>query len=121
MLAEGSIVHYHGNPSGLSLGGRLWIDYPVLHPDVLDTHFDGLIDHRLVRYRRVPAHDEAVAVGEPIAEVESWDLCFFADTVCDDVIDVMDAQRILNRLRATQGRPIRYRRMSRLMPLSHTG
>jgi hypothetical protein len=56
----------------------------------------GLTDHRLVRMRRAPSHEEAPALGGPITQLESADLCFFADTFCDDTIDVLDAQRVLN-------------------------
>ena len=56
----------------------------------------GLTDHRLVRMRRAPSHEEALALGGPITQLESADVCFFADTFCDDTIDVLDAQRVLN-------------------------
>ena len=56
----------------------------------------GLTDHRLVRMRRAPSHEEAPALGGPIAQLESADVCFFADTYCDDTIDVLDAQRVFN-------------------------
>ena len=52
--------------------------------------------HQLVQYRRVPAHDELPALGETIVELESGSACFFADTECDDTIDILDAQRVLN-------------------------
>lgn len=55
----------------------------------------GLMDHKLTRYRRVPAHLEADILGTPISEVEAGDACFFADTLCDGVIDGLDAQRVL--------------------------
>jgi len=61
------------------------------------TEFRGLStctldDHKLLRFRRVPAHEET----PKITEVESPVVCFFADTVCDDVIDIVDVQRVLN-------------------------
>lgn len=61
------------------------------------TEFRGLStctldNHKLLRFRRVPVHEET----PKITEVESPAACFFADTVCDDVIDIVDVQRVLN-------------------------
>ena len=52
----------------------------------------GLVDHKLFRFRRAPAHEEAPA----ITELESPVKCFFADTVCDNTVNILDAQRVLN-------------------------
>jgi len=59
-------------------------------------HCSNLQNHQLVQYRRVPAHDEIPGLGQPITEVETGTDCFFADTECDDTIDILDAQRVLN-------------------------
>ena len=52
----------------------------------------GLADHKLIRFRRAPAHEETPR----ITEVEAAVPCFFADTVCDNTINILDAQRVLN-------------------------
>lgn len=56
----------------------------------------GLAGHRLVRFRRAPAHEEIGVIGVPITEIETPVRCFFADTVCDDTVNILDAQRVLN-------------------------
>lgn len=60
------------------------------------TEFRGLVcdpdNHKLIRFRKVPAHEES----PPITELELPSPCFFADTVCDDTIDIGDVQRVLN-------------------------
>jgi len=71
-------------------------------------HFRGLHcadpdEQALVRYRRVPAHDELPTLGAPIVELEAGDPCFFADTECDDTIDILDAQRVLNAFDSQSG------------------
>jgi hypothetical protein len=63
----------------------------------------GLADHRLLRYRRAPPREEIPSVGSPITEVETPVTCFFADTVCDDTVNVLDVQRVLNFFDATAG------------------
>jgi hypothetical protein len=55
----------------------------------------NLTGHRLTRYRRAPAHGEISTIGFPITELEIPDACFFADTFCDDTVDILDAQRVL--------------------------
>ena len=55
-------------------------------------HCPSLVDHKLLRFRRVPTHDES----PPMTEVETPTPCFFADTVCDDDVNILDAQRVLN-------------------------
>jgi hypothetical protein len=42
-------------------------------------------------------------IGHPITELESGDPCFFADTLCDDTIDILDAQRVLTAFRSQPG------------------
>ena len=60
------------------------------------SEFRGLLcsveDHKLLRFRKVPAHEE----NPPITELETAGLCFFADTVCDDQVNILDVQRVLN-------------------------
>lgn len=56
----------------------------------------GLANHRQLRFRRAPEHEEAVAIGAPITELEPPAPCFFADTVCDATVNVLDVQRVLN-------------------------
>jgi hypothetical protein len=63
----------------------------------------NLQDHVLVRYRRVPPHDEVVAVGTPLIELETPGQCFFADALCDDRIDILDVQRVLNVFGSSSG------------------
>lgn len=67
------------------------------------TEFRGLLcsvdDHKLLRYRRAPVHTE----DPPITELETPDLCFSLDTVCDDVINILDVQRELNIFNAALG------------------
>jgi hypothetical protein len=59
----------------------------------------GLSNHKLIRLRRAPAHEET----PPITEVEAPVPCFFADTVCDNTINILDAQRVLNIFGRTRG------------------
>ena len=60
------------------------------------TEFRGLRcnpdEHKLLHYRKAPDHIEDPA----ITELEVPALCFFADTVCDDVVNILDVQRVLN-------------------------
>ena len=63
----------------------------------------NLTGHQLTRYRRAPAHGEIPTIGFPITELEVPDTCFFADTFCDDTIDIMDAQRVLTAFTAQPG------------------
>lgn len=60
---------------------------------------EGLENHRLLLFRRAPAHDES----PPITELETPDRCFFADTVCDDTVNILDAQFVLNAFGSTLG------------------
>ena len=76
----------------------------VTDGDVLDiSEFRGLLcsvaEHKLVRQRRAPEHQEI----PPITELESPAACFFANTVCDDAIDIRDVQRLLNIFGRTLG------------------
>ncbi|MFQ5515555.1 MAG: hypothetical protein ACE5FG_14140 [Myxococcota bacterium] len=63
----------------------------------------ALEDQRRLRFRRAPAHEEQASVTQPITEIEDAVPCFFADTVCDGVVNILDAQRVLNFLGATRG------------------
>jgi hypothetical protein len=56
----------------------------------------GLVHHRLLRFRRTPPHEEEATLGRRITEIEAPEPCFFADTVCDDTVNILDAQRVLN-------------------------
>ena len=56
----------------------------------------GLQGHKRVHYRRAPAHEETATISTSIPEAELALPCFFADTLCDDTIDILDAQRVLN-------------------------
>lgn len=59
----------------------------------------GLDRHRLVRFRRHP-----VQMGSPpITELRTPAGCFFADTVCDDEVNVLDLQFVLNAFNRTLG------------------
>jgi hypothetical protein len=68
--------------------------------DILEVRkFRGLADaactleeHVLFHFRRAPAHAETPAMSE----LEAPAVCFFADTVCDDRVDILDVQRVLN-------------------------
>jgi hypothetical protein len=55
----------------------------------------GLASHQRVRYRRAPDHEEVPFLGLAVPEIEVPPLCFFADTLCDDVVDILDVQRVL--------------------------
>jgi hypothetical protein len=60
---------------------------------------EGLENHKLFHFRRAPAHDET----PPITDLETPNRCFFADTLCDDTINVLDLQLVLNRFGRTLG------------------
>lgn len=81
----------------------------VLEDEILQiSEFRGLLcpnlaAHRLTRYRRAPRHGEVDTIGFPITEVEIPGPCFFADTLCDDTIDVLDVQRVLNAFNSQPG------------------
>jgi len=62
-------------------------------------HCNNLEGQKLLHFRRAPVHEE----NPPITELESATKCFFADTVCDDTIDVLDVQRVLNIFNKTPG------------------
>ena len=70
---------------------------------LLVTHYRGrlctLESQKLVRFRRVPAHAEVPR----ITEVEDADTCFFADGVCDDTVNILDFQFVLNAFNRTLG------------------
>lgn len=81
---------------------------PATGDVMLIRHFRGLLcsdsdDHVIVRYRRVPEHDEVSTLGQPIVELEIGDPCFFADTECDDTVDILDVQRVLNAFDSQSG------------------
>lgn len=59
----------------------------------------GLNNQALLRFRRVPARTETPA----ITKLETPVPCYFADTVCDDVINILDAQSVLNVFGAQTG------------------
>jgi hypothetical protein len=72
----------------------------------------GLADHKLLHFRRVPAAGTGGVpppgpvlppAPPPVTELASPAGCFFADTVCDDTINILDAQRVLNIFNRTQG------------------
>jgi len=54
---------------------------------------------KLVRFRKVPVHEET----PPLTELESASACFSADTVCDETVNILDAQRTLNIFSETVG------------------
>lgn len=55
-------------------------------------------EQRLFQFRRAPPDEEAPEVSS----AEPGTACFAADTVCDGEIDILDAQRVLNRLNETE-------------------
>lgn len=59
----------------------------------------GLENHKLYHLREAPKHLEVPA----ITELENPDACYFANTVCDDVIDIADAQAVLNIFNRVRG------------------
>jgi hypothetical protein len=59
----------------------------------------GLDKHKLVRFRRHP-DQPGLAM---ITELKTPPKCFFADTVCDDEVNVLDFQFILNSFSRTLG------------------
>ncbi|MGR9106887.1 MAG: hypothetical protein ACU843_08165 [Gammaproteobacteria bacterium] len=67
------------------------------------TEFRGLVcnpsDQKLLRFRRAPPHLES----PPITELETGSRCFPADTVCDDMVNILDVQRVLNIFNETSG------------------
>ena len=72
----------------------------------------GLADHKLFRFRRAPAAGTGgvpppgpLPAPEPprVTELKSPSECFFADTVCDDTVNILDAQRVLNVFSRTKG------------------
>jgi hypothetical protein len=72
----------------------------------------GLADHKLLRFRRAPAAGTGggpapgpVLAPEPprVTELKAPSECFFADTVCDDMVNTADAQRVLDIFSRTQG------------------
>lgn len=68
------------------------------------TEFRGLkcvelASHKLLRYRRAPSHEESPA----ITDLEPAGRCFFADTLCDDTVNILDVQRVLNVFNAGAG------------------
>lgn len=56
----------------------------------------GAVSHRLLRYRRVPAHLEVSILGTSIAEMEPAVPCHFADTSCDGTVSAADSQRVVD-------------------------
>ncbi|GAF97270.1 unnamed protein product, partial [marine sediment metagenome] len=66
-------------------------------------HCPGLEDQRLVRLRKAPAHEEEATLGHRVPRLRDPEPCFAADTVCDDTINILDAQRVLNVLRSKLG------------------
>jgi hypothetical protein len=59
----------------------------------------GAVDQKLANLRRAPPHVEVPA----ITELELPSSCFFANTVCDDVIDISDFQVVLSTYNRTLG------------------
>ena len=59
----------------------------------------GLDKHKSVRFRRHPQQTGLF----PITELKTPSQCFFADTVCDDTINVLDLQFVLNAFSSTLG------------------
>lgn len=51
MREHRSVVHYNGYSGSSSLGGSLFIDDTVLHPDVSCADFDSLVDNRPNEFR----------------------------------------------------------------------
>lgn len=56
-------------------------------------------EQQMVRFRRLSADEQS----PPLINVQQPVLCFFADTLCDDVINILDVQRVLNRLGHASG------------------
>jgi hypothetical protein len=70
------------------------------------TEYRGLLcpaGQSRTRFGRAPLHEEIPTSGAPITEAELAEACFFADTLCDDTIDILDAQRVLNAFGAADG------------------
>lgn len=66
-------------------------------------HCPALDDHSLLTYAIAPAHEEIATSGVPLSQLETPGDCPAGDTVCDGVIDVLDAQRVLNAQGAVTG------------------
>lgn len=66
-------------------------------------HCPSLLDHALLRFRRAPDHAEVGQIGVRLIDVKPATACFAADTVCDDVIDILDLQHTLNALGTAAG------------------
>lgn len=62
-----------------------------------------LVDHRQLHFRRAPEHSEIGATGVALTQLETAAACFFADTVCDDAVNVLDVQRVLNTFNRASG------------------
>jgi hypothetical protein len=61
------------------------------------TEYRGLnctdaASQRRTTFGRIPAHEET----PPISELEQLTDCFFADRVCDNTVDILDVQFVLN-------------------------
>lgn len=52
----------------------------------------GLTDHALVRYAKIPTHEELPV----ITDLETGDACHLQDTVCDRTVNILDVQFVLN-------------------------
>lgn len=91
-------VYFDGNNLLDLNGARLPV---VENVDVRLREIRGLAcpQAERVRFRRTPA---LTAVGEPLA-FTALASCFFADTVCDDTVDVLDFQFLLNSFGSTTG------------------
>jgi hypothetical protein len=63
----------------------------------------GLVDHKLLRLRRAPPHEEIAGIGRRLSQLEAPAPCFFADTVCDGTVNILDVQRVLNIFNAAGG------------------
>lgn len=57
----------------------------------------------LFHFRRAPQHEEVATLGVSFSELEELTSCFFADTVCDDRVDILDVQRVLNQFNQACG------------------
>ena len=65
-------------------------------------HCAALQDHALVRFRKVPDHEETPG-GPRLVELEAAVACHPTDPLCDDVVDVLDLQHALNALGTSAG------------------
>jgi hypothetical protein len=66
-------------------------------------HCPALEDQLLLRYAIAPDHEEVASIGVPLSELENPRSCPASDTLCDGVVDVLDAQRVLNAHGAVTG------------------